>query len=151
MEIELSPQPGKTIYGLWASSSDKTIAKDIPTLSGRFYKTLQKEPGAILPFYVLTKDYDQATGSFRLLIGCEEQAEGLEAFQLADSAYARVTVKPKLGFLWGPAIGGAKRYVYAKWLPASGYEALSLEYEYHTVKSTGRNPEIDLFFALKPK
>ena len=65
--------------------------------------------------------------------------------------YAGMTVRPRLGFLWGAAIGAAKRYLYQKWLPQSPYGTLNMEYELHTEKSIRSHPSMDLFFAVKRK
>ena len=65
--------------------------------------------------------------------------------------YAGMTVRPRLGFLWGAAIGAAKRYFYQKWLPQSPYGTLNMEYELHTEKSIRSHPSMDIFFAVKRK
>ena len=75
----------------------------------------------------------------------------LESYVLPASEYAKITVKPKLGFLWGASIGEAKQYFYTKWLPTSSFEALNLEYEYHTERSTEKQPAIDIIFAIRRK
>lgn len=118
-------------------------------MAGEYYAAIQKAEGSVLPFYVLTQGYDPATGKFALFIGAEEAAEGLQMAQVPGGEYAVVTVRPKLGFLWGPAVGQAKQTVYARWLPGSGYAARNLEYEYHTQESTGKRPFIELWFALE--
>ena len=63
----------------------------------------------------------------------------------------KVTIKPKLGFLWGLSIGEAKKAFYTKWLPASDYLAHNMEYEYHTENSKGKNPQIDIHFAVQKR
>ncbi|MGJ0848469.1 hypothetical protein ACR77J_17400 [Tissierella praeacuta] len=50
--------------------------------------------------------------------------------------------------LWGLAVGEAKRCFYTKWSPQSDYDAQNLEYEYHTYKSVGKNPTVDIVFAI---
>lgn len=148
-KITISTQPEQLLYGIQGSSGDKTIAKDIPTLSKR-YRTILDDPSRdAFPFVVLTKNYDETTGAFDLFVGGTIENDQLEAMVLPEGTYGTITVKPKLGFMWGPAIGEAKRYFYTKWLPASGYEAVNLEYELHTEKSVGKKPEIDILFALK--
>lgn len=94
---------------------------------------------------------DPRTEAFELLIAGNFVAPPLAAFTLEAGLYARITVRPKLGFLWGPAVGEAKRYFYTKWLPGSGYAARNLEYELHTEKSVGKAPSIDLLFAVRGK
>lgn len=148
-KITISTQPEQLLYGIQGSSGDKTIAKDIPTLSKR-YRTILDDPSLdAFPFMVLTKNYDETIGAFDLFVGGTIENDQLEAMVLPEGTYGTITVKPKLGFMWGPAIGEAKRYFYTKWLPTSGYEAVNLEYELHTEKSVDKKPEIDILFALK--
>lgn len=142
---------GAHLYGVWAAAADKTIARDIDATAAKFYGAAGKAPNSVLPFYVLTKGYDEATGRFSLFIGGEVPAEGLKAFVLPAGPCAVVPVRPKLGLLWGPAIGQAKQYVYAEWLPASGYAPANMEYERHTEASMGKNPYIELVFCLREK
>ena len=80
--------------------------------------------------------------------GGEIEREKLTAYELPSGYYGKVVVKPKMGLIWSIAIGEAKRYVYTKWIRSSEYTALNMEYEYHTEKSIGKKPEIELFFAL---
>ena len=112
---------------------------------------MEKKPASILPFYVVSKDYDEATGRSILFIGTDNEHPALACCALPEGVYARMTIRPKLGFLWGMAIGEAKRYFYTTWLPASGYEAVNLEYELHTEKSVGKQPSVDLLFAIRAK
>lgn len=149
MNIMILTQPQRTLYGLWQKSSDRTIAKDIPRLSQKYYTATGKTPKSVLPFYVLTKEYDPKTGGFQLFIGGELENSALERYCLPEAIYGKIPVRPRFGFLWGLAVGNTKRDFYTKWLPESGYEPLNMEYEYHTEKSVAKKAEIDLFFALK--
>ena len=54
-----------------------------------------------------------------------------------------------MGFMWGLSIGEAKRYFYKEWLPKSGFLPLNMEYEYHSEASKGKNPQIDILFAIE--
>ena len=151
LEVELTVIEEQTIFGLSKPSNDRTVAEDVKALSAQYHRLLEKTSGEILPFFVLSRNYDEAAGDFELSVGGLPEAEGLEKILLPAGKYAKIAVKPKLRFLWGPAIGEAKRFLYTKWLPASGYEALNLEYEFHTGRSMGKNPSIDLYFAIKDK
>lgn len=142
-------EQAQEVYGVWAESGDRTAAKDIPRLSEEFYRRAGRSKKKVLPFFVLSRDYCEQTGAFKLFIGGTIPGDGLERLALPAGLYARVTVKPKLGFLWGPAIGEAKRRFYTRWQPASGYRCAGWEYEYHTEKSFGRSPSIDLLFAMQ--
>lgn len=146
--VETITQPQQQLYGLWQKSSDKTIAKDIPALSKKYYEVVGKPAGSVLPFFVLSQNYREATGQFDLFIGGQIYHEQLKSYILPEGTYGKMTIKPKLGFLWGMAVGQAKRYFYTKWLPASGYDALNMEYELHTEKSVAKKPENDLLFAI---
>lgn len=148
--ITLTEQPEQTLYGLHQPSNDRTQRRDIPSLSKRFYHQLGAEPGTVLPFYVVSKEYRPDDGSFSLFLGGECPCD-LECEALPAGTYAVLPVRPKLGFLWGSAIGQAKRWFYTQWLPNSGYEAVNLEYERHTRQSVGRHPSIELRFAIRRK
>lgn len=78
-------------------------------------------------------------------------AEGLKAFTLPAGAYGHVTVRPVLGFLWGPAIGKAKRNFYTRWLPGSAYRPAAWNMNTTPKKSMGKRPSTELFFAMEKK
>jgi predicted transcriptional regulator YdeE len=151
MNIIIQTNPPQTLHGLWTQSGDGTVAKDIDALSKKYHAAVGKVADSVLPFFVLSKDYDRESGRFSLFVGGLIPHEGLELFPLPEGLYAQTTVRPKLGFLWGLAIGEAKRNFYTKWLPSSGYAAVNMEYEYHTEKSIGKKPEIEMFFSLRDK
>ena len=146
--VEMIRTGEQRLYGLWKKSNDKTAAKDIDALSAAYRTAAGAQGNEVLPFFVLSKNYNEETRDFELFIGSVAEKDGLEALTLPAGLYAKMTVRPRLKFLWGPAIGAAKQYFYSKWLPASPYQALNMEYEYHTEKSTGRKPEIEMRFAV---
>ncbi len=139
------------IYGLTVKSSDKGQSKDIPKLSDKFYTQSKQEANKLFPFYVLSKDYNEQTQEFQLFIAGPKDFEGSSKIVLPKGSYAIMTIKPKLNFIWGLAIGQAKTFFYRQWLPQSQYTGLNMEYECHTEKSVSRHPTIDLYFAIKPK
>lgn len=149
MEISVVERPQVTLYGIWGTSSDKGQARDIPRLSRMLYALLGIPAGSLLPYYVVSKDYDVRTKAFALFVGGERRGQGLGTAVLPAGLYAETTVRPVLGFLWGPAIGRAKGAFYAQWLPSSGYDARNLEFEYHDARSTGKGRSIQLFFAIE--
>lgn len=149
MLVHVAERPEQPLYGKWAESSDKTLPRDISDLAGIYYAALEKPRGSILPFYVLTTEYVPATGACRLFIGGQLPGARLENALLPAGVYASVVVQPAFPFLWGASIGKAKRYFYQKWLPASGYTPLGLEYELHTQQSLGAKPSIELLFAIQ--
>lgn len=141
----------QTIYGLWQKTNDKTISKDIKALSKQYHAVVSMPEGKVLPYFVLSRNYNKQSRDFELFIGSVIDKGCLESYVLQDSEYAKITVKPKLGFWWGASIGEAKQYFYTKWLPASSFEALNLEYEYHTERSMEKQPTIDIIFAIRRK
>ncbi len=139
------------VWVLRKQSNDKTQAKDIPALAKAYYETVGKGDGEVLPFFVISQGYDKTTGDFTLSIGGLIEHKALEKLTIPAGSYGKVTIKPKLGFIWGLAIGEAKRAFYTGWLPQSNYESLNMEYEYHTEASMGKRPAIDILFAIKEK
>ena len=129
LEVNIEYIEQQTIYGLWKKSNDRTISKDINALSKQYYAVVSMPGGEVLPYFVLTQNYNEQSRDFELFIGSAIDKSGLESYVLSAGEYAKITVKPKLGFLWGASIGEAKQYFYTKWLPKSSFEALNLEYE----------------------
>lgn len=84
-----------------------------------------------------------------LFVGGKTRNTLLEPLVLPAGTYASITVHPRLGFLWGLAVGAAKRWFYTEWLPNQPYEAVNMEYELHTKSSAGTHPAIDLLFAIR--
>lgn len=148
IQVRLEQRDETTLYGVWGKTNDKTIAKDIPQLSIEFNQITGTEDGAVLPFFVLSKNYDTNTGDSELFIGSKIIDDKLDELILPCDEYAIITVKPKFGMLWGMAIGEAKRFFYTKWIPQSDYYAQNFEYEYHTEKAIGRKPTVDIVFAI---
>lgn len=138
-----------TIYGLWRKSNDRMLSSDIKSISEKYYSIVSLTKGSVLPYFILSRNYDEESKDFDMLIGGIIENKDLDKFHLPEGRYAKITVKPKLGFLWGAAIGDAKKYFYTKWLPSSQYQGLNMEYEYHTEKSKGKHPSIDIIFAIK--
>lgn len=149
--IQLQQKEPITLYGLWRPSNDRTTSRDISDLSLAYHAAAKASGRVILPYFVLSRDYDPATGNYSLFIGSTFQAEGLEPFTLPAGTYASVTIRPSMGLFWGRTIGKAKRYFYQTWLPASDYEPLNMEYELHTQRSIQKHPTVDLLFAIRPR
>lgn len=148
IEVRLAHRDEITLYGVWGQTNDKTTRKDIPHLSSKFYKITRTKEGTVLPFFVLSKNYDANTRNSELFIGSLIADDKLSELILPCGEYAIATVKPKFGALWSLAIGEAKRFFYTNWLPQSDYYAQNLEYEYHTEKAVGKKPTIDIVFAI---
>jgi len=86
-----------------------------------------------------------------MLIGGTLESKLLELYIISKGKYAKITIKPKFGFLWGLSIGEAKRYFYTDWIKSSNYMPLNMEYEYHTEKNIGKNPTVDIIFSISDK
>lgn len=151
LEVSIEYIEQQRIYGLWHKSKDNTISKDIKTLSKQYHTMVAMPKGTVLPYFVLSRNYNEKSRTFELFIGSVIDKDNLNKLLLPAGEYAKITVKPKLGFLWGISIGEAKQYFYTKWLPKSPFEALNMEYEYHTERSTGKQPTIDIIFAIQRK
>ncbi|MBA4510063.1 GyrI-like domain-containing protein [Clostridium sporogenes] len=151
LNVEIVELKEKVVYGLWKQSNDKTISNDIDTLSEEYYNTICSTKGMVLPYIVLSRNYDETSKDFEMFIGSTIENNGLKSFTLPAGKYAKVTIKPKLGLFWGASIGEAKRYFYIKWLPTSQYQGMNMEYEFHTEKSKDKHPTIDIIFAIKEK
>ncbi|MCQ4638114.1 GyrI-like domain-containing protein [Anaerovorax odorimutans] len=149
LAVDIIKMDEQILYGLWKKSNDKTISRDIDTLSEAYHSAVALSQGSVLPYFVLSKNYDEKTKNFELFIGSTFEHESLQNLLLPAGEYAKITVRPKLGLLWGASIGQAKRYFYTKWLPESGYQSLNMEYELHTERSKGNHPAIDIIFAIQ--
>jgi predicted transcriptional regulator YdeE len=150
------------IMGMSVETSTRNVYRDVARLGKQFeaYKQEHEIPETVKPwaFAAVSKDYDETTGSFSYIMGdvvasLEQLPEGLMGFVIPAGTYAVFPVRPKNRFGWGMAIGNVKRYAYTVWLPASGYEQAGTidDFEYHDERSEGRNPEIDLYVAVRRK
>ena len=141
----------RSVYGCSMVSSERTVSEDILVLAKRYRAARPNASWPVLPFFVLSRGFNRATGRFSLFVGGEEQAEGLEFAELPAGLYARIIVKLRFAFLLGREIGRAKRYFYQAWLPNSAYMGQNLEYEYHTAKSMEPRPQVELIFGIRPR
>lgn len=150
-QVTLLPNAPLELYGVQATVCHRTLAREISTLSAQYTALSKREPRRALPFYVVSCNDSADAESFELFLGSTTPHAGLERFAPAAFPCASLTVRPKLGFLWGAAIGEAKRWFYTRWLPASEYLPLQLEYELHTEKTLGKSPSLELRFALQKR
>lgn len=67
LNVEILEIDKTIIYGLSKTSNDKTIAKDITELSKEYKNIIKKE--MILPYFVLSKNYNEQTKDFDMFIG----------------------------------------------------------------------------------
>lgn len=150
------------MIGVSTRTGMKTIFKDAANL-GQKYKQI-KEQGLIqnkrVPwgFVAISKNF-QGTESWDYLMGdivntLDHVPAGLESFEIPAATYAVFPICPKSKFSWGITMGRTKKYIYTEWLPDSNYEADSSvlgDFEYHDARSLSKQPEIDLYVAIKEK
>jgi AraC family transcriptional regulator len=150
------------MIGVSTRTGMKTIFKDAARL-GQEYKKIKdahlipnkRDPWA---FVAISKDF-QGTESWEYLMGdvvtCVDVVpEGLKCFEIPPRMYAVFPVRPRSRFSWGITIGLTKKYIFTEWLPQSNYEAdnsILGDFEYHDERSLAKNPEIDLYVAIKEK
>ncbi|WP_040198235.1 hypothetical protein [Candidatus Soleaferrea massiliensis] len=150
-EVRLERFEEITLFGLWGRSNDRTISRDISELAAVYHLKTNTKDTEILPFFVLSRNYDARSGDAGLYMGGLARKDALEKLILPEGGYTVMTIRPKHKAFWGMAVRAAKRYFYTKWLPLSGYRAENMEYEYHTVKSIGKKPSVDLVFAVEKR
>lgn len=155
-------QPLK-IVGMGIDTSVQSVYRDVPQLGKRFeqYKKAHEIPNKQQPwvFVAVSKDFDKEAQTFSYMMGdvvtsFDQASADLTAFEIPAGTYAVFSVRPKNRFGWAVGITIAKRYAYETWLPASEYEPAGTidDFEYHDERSTRkRNPEIDLYVAVKHK
>jgi AraC family transcriptional regulator len=148
------------IMGMSIETNTRSVYRDVARLGKELekYKEENEIPGKREPwgFAAVSKSFDEATGTFSYTMGdvvlsLDQVPAGLTGFQIPAGTYAVFPVRPKNRFGWGMAIGSVKRHAYAVWLPDSEYEQAGTidDFEYHDERSTGRNPEIDLYVAVR--
>jgi predicted transcriptional regulator YdeE len=146
--------------GLSVKTDDKKIYKDAAKLGKDYsqFKKTHKMPNLKDPwaFVAYSRDFDEKTRSWEYIMGdvvtsLDFVPEGLKGYEIEPGKYAIFTIKPKFGFLWGLEIGRMKKYVFTEWVPKSKYTATGSDFEYHDERSTGKNPSIDLYVAIREK
>ncbi len=148
------------IIGLEINTTDKDIYRDVGKVANEFNNIVnrnpvpnKREPWARLN---VSKDYNQKTRTFKYIIGdivtsTEGIPDGLQAYEIPALTFAVFRIKPKSKIAWAITMGRMKRFIYTEWLPRSGHEASDIigDFELHDDRSLGKNPEIELFVALK--
>lgn len=71
-------------------SEQRAQSKDIPELSRQFYDCVGAKPKTVLPFYVVSRDYDAVAGAFPLFLGDDGSNRGLEQEILPAGLYAKL-------------------------------------------------------------
>lgn len=147
--------------GVSINTSMKTIFKDAATL-GKRYKSVKernivRHKTSPWAFVAISKNFTNGGENWEYLMGDVvdsfiDQPEELTDFEIPAGTYAVFKISPRFSFLWGPAIGLTKKFIYTEWLPGSGYEpdnAVIGDFEYHDERSLGKKPMIELYVAIK--
>lgn len=150
------------MMGVKIRTNEKDIYRDAAELGKRYAEVKKsgiiqhkREPWA---FVAVSKGYGEESG-WDYLMGdvvteIANPPQGLIAFEIPAGTYAKFTLQPRTVFLWGPAMGLMKKFIYSEWLPSSGFELDGRfvdDFEYHDQRSLGKNPQIDLYVAVKRK
>ncbi len=148
------------VIGVSARTNEKTIFEDAREL-GKRYERIKKSgmiPNKRNPwaFAALSRDYHN-DASWEYLMGdvvttLETIPAGLQGCEIPAGLYARFTIQPRFAFLWGPALGLTKKFIFTEWLPNSGYEldgSVVGDFEYHDERSLGKNSEIGLYVSIR--
>jgi len=112
INVEIIEASELKIYGFSEKSNDKTVSKDINRLSAKYHSIIGKK--TVIPYFVLSKNYNEKTKDFEMFIGSIQENAVFEQYIIPKGKYAKMTVKPKFGFIWGLSIGNAKKYFYKK-------------------------------------
>ncbi len=150
------------IIGLEINTNDKDIYKDVGKVASDFNDIInknpipnKKEPWARLN---VSKDYNKEKGTFKYIIGdvvtmIDSVPNGLQSYEIPALTFAIFRIQPKSNIAWGITMGRMKRFIYTEWLPKSEYKPSDIlgDFELHDDRSLGKNPEINLYVALKEK
>jgi len=150
------------IIGLEINTNDKDIYKDVGKVASDLNDIINKNPIANKkePWARLnvSKDYNKEKGTFKYIIGdvvtkIDSIPNGLQSYEIPALTFAIFRIQPKSKIAWGITMGRMKRFIYTEWLPKSDYKPSDIfgDFELHDDRSLGKNPEINLYVALKEK
>jgi len=148
------------LIGIEINTNDKDIYKDVGLVASKFNEIKKSNPIPNLkqPWASInvSKDYDKETRTFKYIVGDvvtrdDTIPNGLYYYEVPALTYAIFPINPKSRFAWGITMGRMKRFIYLEWLPKSGYIPSDIigDFELHDDRSLGKNPEINLYIALK--
>lgn len=151
------------MVGILTNTSMDTIFKDAETL-GKKYKSVKdqniiKHKTNPWAFVAISKNFTNQGNNWEYLMGdvvdsFNDQSKELISFEIPAGTYAVFKISPRFSFLWGPAIGLTKKFIYTEWLPESGYTLnndIIGDFEYHDERSLAKKPMIELYVAIRPK
>lgn len=147
--------------GLSARTSDKTVFRDLPVLYAKYMKL--KDGGALRnlrepwQYVSLSADFSDDTSSWTYLTGhvvtkYADGPAGIVSFSTPPGKYAVFALRCRSKLLFALKMGSLKRFIYAKWLPASPYEFAGYEYEYSDEAMHARSPyDIDIYVGIRDR
>jgi predicted transcriptional regulator YdeE len=157
----LDVERGFDCAGLSARTSDKTVFRDLPVLYAKYMKL--KDGGALRnlkapwQYVSLNTDFSSDNSSWTYQTGhvvtmFADESEGVVSFSTPPGKYAVFALRCRSKALFGFRMGMLKRFIYAKWLPASPYQFAGYEYEYNDESMYARSPyDIDLYVGIREK
>lgn len=149
-----------TVLGLTMKTGMKSVFKDVTKILKQYmsYKEEYGIPNQKVPWEYISlsrnfndnQTWDYLTG--HVVNSVEKIPEIFTAFEVPTGKYVVFSVRPRLKFMLGIAIGKTKKYIYDVWLPKSMYEFAGYEFEYNNEKMFNENPHhIDLYIAVNEK
>ncbi len=148
------------LIGIEINTNDKDIYEDVGRAASTFNEIKKNKP---IPYLKqpwasinISKDYNAEAKTFKYIVGdvvtqVDSIPDGLFYYNVPAITYAIFPVRPKSKIAWGITMGRMKRYIYAEWLPKSGYKTSEIigDFELHDDRSLGKKPEINLYVALQ--
>lgn len=147
--------------GICSATGAATVYRDLPKIFKEFMEIYDRAgiPNRKEPWeYVSLSDYFDETGqTWNYYTGYVVSSDGgipgeMILFAVPEGTYAVFPLRCKNGADLGRTMGSLKRYIYRKWLPASGYDFTGYEFEYNNeaMREAGHF-DIDLYVGIREK
>ena len=149
------------IVGVSMKTNMKSIYKDAVILGKKYQKVKPAIQNKKISwaFAAISKNFSIDKSCWEYLMGdvvtsFDDIPDNLITFEIPVKTYAVFTIRPVFKFLWGPAIGLTKKYIFMEWLSDSKYDSddsILGDFEYHDERSISKKPSIDLYVSIKRK
>ena len=116
--VEIVNLGEQAIWGIGRQSGDQTISADIHALSAAYHSLASVPRGSVLPFFVLSRNYDGRNGSFELFVGGTLEKDGLEQAFLPPRGICRNDGQAPAGIFMGRGHWGRQKVLLPKMAPA---------------------------------
>jgi predicted transcriptional regulator YdeE len=143
MEVEILSQPARRVVGMTVRTANSA---DVPPLWDRFIPRMKEVPIEGECFGVARWNENLPDGQFAYLAGFESSQappEGMEAWDLPASEYARVTI----GGL--DEIRPTIDWFHQEWLPTSGFKRNEAPFLEHYPEEFPTIPTLHLLFSIE--